>query len=56
MALQKYVIRKISALSIIASAAERYGALRFFDATGLSKEYFIEKQSRTAARYFIFFA
>ncbi len=27
MALQKYVIRKISALSIIASAAERYGAV-----------------------------
>ena len=44
MALQKYVIRKISALSIIASAAGDYGAWRFsFDATDPTKEYLVEE-------------
>ena len=44
MALQKYVIRQISALSIIASAVGEYGAWRFsFDATDPSKEYIVEE-------------
>ncbi|MBO4870121.1 MAG: hypothetical protein J5585_10465 [Clostridia bacterium] len=44
MALQKYVIRQISALSIIASAVGEYGAWRFsFDATDPSKEFLVEE-------------
>ena len=44
MPLQQYVIREISALSIIASAVGEYGAWRFsFDATDPSKEYFVEE-------------
>ena len=44
MALQRYVIRKISALSIIASAVEEHGAWRFsFDATDPTKEYLVEE-------------
>ena len=44
MPLQQYVIREISALSIIASAVGEYGAWRFsFDATDPSKEYLVEE-------------
>lgn len=44
MALRKYVIRKISALSIIASAVGEYGAWRFsFDATDPSREYLVKE-------------
>ena len=44
MALRKYVIRKISALSIIASAVGEYGAWRFsFDATDPSMEYLVKE-------------
>lgn len=44
MPLNKYVIRQISALSIIASAVGEYGAWRFsFDATDPSKEYLVEE-------------
>ncbi|MBR6050964.1 MAG: hypothetical protein IKP68_07145, partial [Clostridia bacterium] len=44
MALRKYVIRQISALIIIASAAGEDGAWRFsFDATDPSKEYLVEE-------------
>ena len=42
--MHKYVIRQISALSIIASAVGEYGAWRFsFDATDPSKEYLVEE-------------
>lgn len=54
MALRKYVIRKISALSIIASAVGEYGALRFFDATDPSKEYLvIETKQDDCAIFYI---
>ena len=44
MPLQQYVIREISALSIIASAVGEYGAWRFsFDATDPSKELLVEE-------------
>lgn len=44
MPLQQYVIREISALSIIASAVGEYGAWSFsFDATDPSKEYLVEE-------------
>ena len=42
--MHKYVIRQISALSIIASAVGEYGAWRFsFDATDPSKEFLVEE-------------
>ena len=44
MALRKYVIRQISALSIISTAVGEYGDWSFsFDATDTSKEYLVEE-------------